>query len=280
MADFFDLLKPARLTSIVDVGASPVEGPPVYRAMLEEGLCTVIGFEPNPAAWEELNAKKRPMGEVYLPYAIGAIAGKRVMNTCKKSGMDSLLERDTAAQNAFESFAAWGTVTGKQEIHVVPLDIVEEITAMDMLCMDVQGCEVEVLHSAQQKLTGAVAVLTEVSWVPLYKEQAPFGVTDLVLRRAGFLPHCFVEAKLWPIHTLGGTIPGTPEPHQLLESDILYVRDFTRAMSPEQWKQLAMVAHYIAGSPDLAMRCVAFLETHGHLPPKSKEAYTRILEAM
>ena len=41
-----DLLGPARLTSVVDIGANPVDGDPPYKPMLEKRLCRVTGFEP------------------------------------------------------------------------------------------------------------------------------------------------------------------------------------------------------------------------------------------
>jgi hypothetical protein len=38
MATLRDILSPSRLTSIVDVGANPIDSHPPYRRMLEEGL--------------------------------------------------------------------------------------------------------------------------------------------------------------------------------------------------------------------------------------------------
>ena len=41
-----ELLAPARLTEVVDVGANPIDGDPPYLGMLRAGLCRVTGFEP------------------------------------------------------------------------------------------------------------------------------------------------------------------------------------------------------------------------------------------
>ncbi len=43
-----ELIKPERLTAVVDVGANPIDGVPPYRPLLAKGLCTVVGFEPQP----------------------------------------------------------------------------------------------------------------------------------------------------------------------------------------------------------------------------------------
>ena len=40
------LLKPMRQTSIVDIGANPIDGDPPYKAMLRRRFCRLIGFEP------------------------------------------------------------------------------------------------------------------------------------------------------------------------------------------------------------------------------------------
>ncbi len=41
-----DLLKPQRITEIVDIGANPIDGDPPYKRLLEYRLCRVTGFEP------------------------------------------------------------------------------------------------------------------------------------------------------------------------------------------------------------------------------------------
>src|SRR5262249_34612530 len=66
----FDLLRPQRLTAVVDIGASPIDGEPPYKPMLDAGLCTLTGFEPQPEALAELNRRKGA-NETYLPYAVG-----------------------------------------------------------------------------------------------------------------------------------------------------------------------------------------------------------------
>ena len=64
------LLEPCKMTTVVDIGANPIDGDPPYKAMLEKGLCRVIGFEPQQEALRILLERKGPL-ETYLPYAIG-----------------------------------------------------------------------------------------------------------------------------------------------------------------------------------------------------------------
>jgi hypothetical protein len=67
--------------------------------------------------------------------------------------------------------------------------------------------------------------------------------------------------------------------NQLLEADIVYVRDFARSdlMNDEQLKHLALVAHHCYQSFDLTLRCVAQLEARGAIPAASQSRYMQLL---
>lgn len=41
------LLRPSRMTEVVDIGANPIDGDPPYKSMLKEGLCRVTGVSAN-----------------------------------------------------------------------------------------------------------------------------------------------------------------------------------------------------------------------------------------
>ena len=96
----------------------------------------------------------------------------------------------------------------------------------------------------------------------LYKNQAGFGEIDIELREQGFIPHCFSAIKKWPIAPM--VLDNNPRKplNQLLEADIVYVRDFSKSdlMTDEQLKQLAIIAYEVYGSWDLTLRCLMLLE--------------------
>jgi hypothetical protein len=165
-------------------------------------------------------------------------------------------------RQAFEVLKPLGSVSGRIPVRTVRLDDIAEIPLLDMLKIDIQGGELAVFRSGISRLSQAVAIQTEISFVSLYKGQPSLGDVDLELRGQGFIPHCFAAIKHWPIAPC--VIKGDPrEPlRQLLEADLVYVRDFSRPerMTDEQLKHLALVAHYCYGSIDLALRCVMLLE--------------------
>lgn len=271
-----DLLKPERLTAIVDVGANPVDGHPPYRTMLELGLCTVVGFEPLVEALTALNNRKGP-NETYLPYIIGD-GGEHTLHLTRRQGLVSLLKPNTNHLRAFESLSEWGHLEGTMPTTTVRLDDLADVPVVDLLKLDIQGAELSVLKNATRQLANAVAVITEVSFVTLYEDQPTFGDIDAELRSHGFIPHCFAGAKCWPI-TTDVKVP-KPDPHQVLEADIVYVRDFTEPMQSEQWKQLAMIAHHVCSSYDLAMLAVEMAAKMGALPSDAPLTYAKMLEAV
>ncbi len=271
------ILSPRRLTEIVDIGANPIDGDPPYKSMLEAGFCNVTGFEPQEDALVELQRRKGPH-ERYLSYAIGD-GCEHTLNICRASGMTSLFEPDPATLDLFEVLKPLAEVIRQVKLPTQRLNDVAEIEHLDFLKIDIQGGELAVFISGKEKLTEAVVIQTEVSFVTLYKNQPSMGDIDLELRTQGFVPHCFATVKKWPIAPC--VINNNPRQalNQLLEADIVYVRDFSKPdlMSDEQLKHLALIAHHCYGSFDLALRCVMLLEQRNVLPIGSQKDYLNTL---
>ncbi len=267
------LLNPDRLTCVVDVGANPIDGEPPYKMLLQNRLCRVVGFEPQSNALAALNARKTDL-ETYLPYVLGD-GGAGVLKLCRAPGMTSLLMPDPHMLSHFAGFPEWGTVVGEAPVTTHRLDDVAEITDFDFLKIDVQGSELTVMQNGRRKLANAIAVQAEVSFLPLYKDQACFGEIEIELRGLGFVPHALAAVNKRMI--LPMRLGGNPYAalNQIVEADVVYVRDFTRAdnMSAEQLKHLAIVAHYCYGSFDLAGNCIHHLMARKSLPPDTLEKY-------
>jgi len=272
-----DILKPKRLTEVVDIGANPIDGEPPYKPMLSAGLCKVTGFEPQESALEKLLTQKSK-NERYLPYAIGD-GEKHTLNICRASGMTSLFQPDSTMLDLFAVLKPLSEITQQVEVQTKRLDEVNEIKHVDFLKIDIQGGELSVFKNGQQKLSHAVAIQTEVSFVKLYENQPAIGEIDIELRRQGFIPHCFTAVKNWIIAPcVVNNNPRQPL-NQLLEADIVYVRDFSKPdlMSNQQLKQLAIIVHHCYGSFDLALRCIMLLEQRNTLPIGSQQTYLNLL---
>jgi FkbM family methyltransferase len=262
------------MTHVVDVGASPLDGgKPPYLAMLNAGICHVTGFEPQQEALLTLERTRGP-NERYLPYAVGD-GRAHTLKVCRASGMTSLLEPNPLTLGLFPSVQPFAEVIERVPIDTRRLDDIQEIEHLDLLKIDIQGGELPVFRNGIAKLSEAVAIQTEVSFMTWYQDQPPFGEVDLELRGQGFVPHCFTEVRGRRIgnFAIGGVAPELL--NQLTEADIVYVRDFTdpSAMADEQLKHLALIAHHCYRSFDLAFQCLVLLEERRALEPGSSRRY-------
>ncbi len=269
-----ELLSPSRLTHVVDIGANPDEGgKPPYLPMLDAGICHVTGFEPQHEALLTLLQTSGP-NELYLPYAVGD-GSSQTLKVCRASGMTSLLEPDPVTLGLFPSLQPSAEVIQRVPVQTRRLDDIGEIEHLDLLKIDIQGGELPVFRHGTAKLAETVAIQTEVSFMTWYQDQPPFGEVDLELRRQGFVPHCFTDVRGRRIgnFTAGGVAP--PWLNQLTEADIVYVRDFIHrgAMTGEQLKHLALIAHHCYRSFDLAFQCLVALEERQLLETGSSPRY-------
>jgi len=273
-----DLLAPDRITSVVDIGANPIDGTPPYKPMLQKRLCRVIGFEPQLDALAELNAKKSDL-ETYLPYAV-CDGREHILRVCSSPGMTSLLEPDQNALRYFPMFSEWGKVVRELAIMTRRLDNIEEIDQVDFLKMDVQGSELSVLQNGKRRLAKTVAVQVEVSFIPIYKNQPVFGEIDLELRGLGLVPHAFAAINQRMIAPMTGNNVYAAL-NQLVEADVVYVRDFTMpdAMDVEQMKHLAIIAHHCYRSYDLAMNFIYHLVKKGAIRQSVVKEYLNLIQS-
>lgn len=272
-----DLVRCSRPSSILDIGANPTDGDPPYKEMLNYGLCTVIGIEPQQSALEVLQQRKGPL-ERYLPHVVGDGRERRLKVT-KARGMTSLLTPDENQLRLFNAFPEWGSVVEEIDVQTHRLDDLD-IDEFDLLKINIQGAELMVFQNGLERLRDAVAVHTAVSFVPLYLGQPTFGDVDAELRSQGFVPHSMPRLKQWAI---APTVfddnlynPG----NQLLEADMVYVRDIAHPerMTSEQLSHLAMIAFHIYGSVDLAVFCIIELVQRGRAPGDAVEQLMQLFE--
>jgi FkbM family methyltransferase len=272
-----EMLQPEQLTHVVDIGANPIDGDPPYKEMLQRRICRLTGFDPHPVALKQLNAAKSDL-ETYLPYAVGD-GGEHVLKVCRGIGFASLLQPDEKVLSHFPKFSELGRVISEIALTTRRLDDIVEVGDIDLLKIDIQGSELAVFQNGRARLAKAVAVQTEVSFIPLYQKQPVFGDIDLELRGLGFIPHMFAAINKKMIAPMAGPDPAAAL-NQLVEADVVYVRDFTNAeaMDSEQLKHLAIIAHYCYGSFDLAVNCIHHLSRRGAVNPDAANRYLGLLQ--
>jgi hypothetical protein len=176
--------------------------------------------------------------------------------------MTSIFKPKTDALNFFNGFSGFGKVEHIEDVQTTRLDDVENLEAPDFLKMDVQGAELGIIKNGTEALKHCLAMQLEVSYFGLYENQPSFGEVDVYLRKIGFVPHRFLDVKRWSIAPTifnnNFRVPG----NQLLESDIIYVKDPLKlaALSEIQLKKLVILAHFSFKSFDFCVRLIIELE--------------------
>jgi FkbM family methyltransferase len=277
--ELFALLAPTRPTAVVDVGASDFGEVPPYRPLLDRGIATLVGFEPQPDLLAPLQARRNG-AETYLPYALGD-GQRHTLHVCAFAAMSSFLKPDARQLHQFIPMGEWGRVVQQIPMSTRRLDDVAEIAAMDFLKIDVQGFELTVFRHGRKRLGQAVAVQAELPFVTIYEQQPALGEIDLELRALGFIPHAIAGQFIRMIAPLVGPQDSWRGINQLHEADFIYVRDFARAeaMTDEQLKHMALLAHHCFRSYDLAYRALFVLVERRTLEPGVLARYLELMRA-
>jgi hypothetical protein len=210
-----------------------------------------------------------------FPQVVGAGGAAVLHVAAPASGMTSLLRPSAAHLAFFNGFERIGRLEAEHAVATSRLDDVAGLPDLDFLKMDIQGGELVALKSGPARLARCAMVQLEVSFVPLYEGQPSFGEIDIWMRGQGFLPHCFTGVKRWSIApVLRNNDVRTPF-NQLLEADIVYVRDPVRpeTLDRDVAKAICLFAHYGYMSIDLAGRMIVVLTGRGDLPADAFERY-------
>lgn len=269
--DLFDLPEPLQ---VLDVGAAAIAEAPVYKPLLDRGAAHLHAVDGDARHADGLTQAYAP--HVTVHPAILFDGTQRTVYLCDAaSGMTSLFKPRPEALQFFTGFARFGTVLSEAQVQTTRLDDLPNMPCVDFIKMDVQGAELTVLRNGPQTLRECVAIQLEVSWICLYEDQPAFGEIDTWMRAQGFVPHRIVDIKRWAIAptVFGGNfrVPG----HQLLEADVVYVRDPTRldALSDRQLQVFAVLAHHAFASTDLCVFLLRALVQRGALPRGSARHY-------
>lgn len=250
---------------IVDVGANPLgDVKPPYQALLDESVASLIGFEPDPAAFAKLQsnlAKDR----IYLPFAVGD-GGRHQFRICAMSGMNSLLPPNFDLLNLLHLHGLWAEVKTIVDVDTKRLDDIAEIETIDYLKIDIQGGELMVFENAERKLKDCLVVHSEVMFVPMYEGQPLFSEQELFLRKLGLQVHKFFEMQghvLKPFAVRGDVHAPLS---QVFWADVVFIKDITRLdrLSPEQLLKLAIILHYVYSSVDVAHLVIEAYDRAAH----------------
>lgn len=274
---FAQLLKLQRKTSIVDIGANPIDGDPPYKSLLGSGVAQLLGFEPQEDALAVLNQRKGEH-EQYLSAAIGDGEVHTLYSTAAP-GMTSLLRPAPEHLEVFTNFGTFGAIRQELAVKTTRLDDLAEAQGADFIKIDIQGFELRAFQNAREILRHVSVIQTEVAFRPLYENQPLFSEIELELRAAGFVPHTLIDLRTSPIKPASFNNDPYQGLNQIREADCVFVKDFGKldVLTNEQLKHYAMVIHSCYGSYDLVHHLLRELSSRRALDERVLGRYMALL---
>ena len=270
----FDILEIEKKIEIVDIGAAATAEIPVYKKLIDLELANLNAFEGDSRESKKLKDKFGNNIKLYEQFLYDG-SKQTLYLAAPESGMTSLLKPKHNALNFFNGFNKIGEVKKMESVQTTKLDDISELPLIDFIKMDVQGAELTVLKNGSKKIKNCLVVQLEVSYICLYENQPGFGEIDLWMRSQGFVPHCFLDVKRWSIYPTIFNNNFRTAGNQLLESDIVYVKDPLNfeLLSNEQLKKIAIISHYCFQSVDLSGFVFLELEKRNIVPKESYKKY-------
>ena len=269
----------ARRTRIVDVGANPNVGNPLYLALLQAGACDVVGFEPQPKAFAAL-AERKSDRETYFPFAVGD-GSRKELKVYRSEGYTSVYEPHLPGLRVLGG-RNWSQIDQRISFDTVALDDQPQIGVFDLLKIDIQGGEYDVFRGAEASLKPAMAVIVELRYYPLYDGEPMMGVVDNELRRQGFVLHklMFNQGKPLRNSQMHRLIKRRVR-DQLVDGDAVYLRDLGHidTVGDDQLAHLAILGASVFSSHTLVLHCLDELVHRNVVPADLPAAYVDTLPA-
>lgn len=197
-----------------------------------------VGFEPDPDECARLNqlaaqSSSPWKSQKFIPVALGKGDGTRRLHLCRQPGCSSLLEPNLELVSQYERESDF-QVERTFNVETTSLDKAVQLHGLQsqaFLKIDIQGAELEVLQSGPHFLDQmALGILTEVEFMPLYKNQPLFSDLDAQLRQHGFVLIDFTFMRRWrnfreAEHCESGPFPVSNSRGRLAHADAFYLKD-------------------------------------------------------
>ena len=216
-----------RLT-MLEVGAVPLtgEGEPFHRLLEAFPGSRVMAFEVDEVECKKLNDKAPPGMEFYAQ-ALGRTEETRPFFVAAAPMCSSLYPPNQPFCDLFQNLGHLVRTTRTTSVNTVSLDYFlgqAGVDCIDFIKIDVQGAELEIFRGGEKALKNVAAIVSEVEFVPLYRDQPLYEDVSAYLRTQGFAFQKFLGMagrSLLPI-VFNGNVN---HPHHHLWSDALFARD-------------------------------------------------------
>mgnify|MGYP003331908269 FL=1 len=273
----FNLFEFDAKIQVMDVGAAAIAETPIYKILLDKKLAHLTAFDGDERHIQKLKGAYGLNNLSIFNYFLFDGEKHQVYLCAPESGMTSIFKPRIESLNFFNGFSHFGKIETIEDIQTTKIDSINNLKKPDFLKMDVQGAELGILKNGLKTFKNCLAMQLEVSYFPLYEDQPSFGEIDVYMRTIGFVPHLFLDVKRWSITPTIFNDNFRVAGNQLLESDIVYVKDPLKLfeLNDIQLQKLAILAHYSFKSFDYCGWLILEMERRSLV---SADSYIKYIE--
>jgi FkbM family methyltransferase len=250
--------------TIFEVGALPLgeNQEPFYQILDFFPQSRIIAFEVDEKLCNDLNSAT-PSNIQYYPTALGERTETRDFFMTAHPMCASLYKSDDKyidLYNGLEVSRFKENMT-LDTVSIKDFAAENKIENIDFIKIDIQGAELDVFKGGSELVSKALMIVSEVEFIPLYKNQPLFGDVSACLSEMGLMFHKFLGVagrtlKPFVINNDPNTIS------QQMWSDALFIRnvEFIKKLSSTELLKFSLLSS-LYNSVDLSLLC---LQTYDH----------------
>ncbi len=252
--------------TILEVGCLDLHEEPFYELLDFFPGSKVIGFEAESSDCERMNSNAKD-GVCYYPILLGGKNETRPFYITHAQMCCSLYEPNYELNNLYNNLqcAELKNITQVETITMDKFVIDNNIGAVDFIKIDVQGAELEIFKSGIEVLKNVLLLVSEVMFIPHYKDQPLYGDIANFLDKRGLMFHKFLGfggRALKPF--VFNNRPNKTS--QQIWSDSLFIRHVKNIMNLENKKILKLsILSFLYGCYDVSLYCMAIYEAKNNI---------------
>jgi len=271
---------------IGDVGARG-GGDIIWEIYKEQ--CILYGFEPDNQEYELLIKKNNESSKHSFKSIISNYA---LWNERQKKSL--FIYAQKSASSFYEASNFYSRLPESEQMNLIDQVEVENVITLDeyssqnsiefdILKLDVQGAELAILQGGKYQLeNNCKAVITEVEFVELYKEQPLFNDIDCFLKQRGFTLFD-LDIRRWSRKKLSKNLHKVKF-GQIIYADALYLKDpienntYRKLISKKDCLKLISIAELFS-LPDFALELIDFSHEKGFVEASERNYYIDLINS-
>ncbi|MCG9781651.1 FkbM family methyltransferase [Vibrio brasiliensis] len=248
---FEDIMGLTKRINVLDLGAKCyLSDKQNYDALTDIFVCGVDYF-PEQESLDEYQ---------HYDQLINAVIGdgtSKLFYITEFESCSSLFEPNHKLLASYQTLSEWLTVKQVRRVNTVKLNELKLDRAPDFIKSDIQGADALAIQYGDRYFGSALVVEVEVEFLPQYQGQPLFSEVEQLLRAQGYMFHTFTGYGSRMLKPADNPYEPYDTFNQWLWSHAVFIKDIhADSLSSEEYVKLALIAHDVYQSYDVALHCL------------------------